>query len=99
MPYRIVRFTREFFDQLDEQLPEERPGDGTPSASDFLLFDLPPVRDRLAEDFELYTTAVPPDARVRLCIGTGVLVPYFALYAMLTERGDVEVLGVTISLE
>lgn len=44
---RIVRFTAEFYDRLDELLPEQRGDDGTPSVTDFLLLDLPRVRDAL----------------------------------------------------
>jgi hypothetical protein len=49
---RQVRFAEQFFDRLDELLPPERPGDGGPSASDFLLHDLPNVIDALAESYE-----------------------------------------------
>lgn len=52
MPERQVRFTEELFDRLDTLLPGERGLDGTPSVTDFLLFDLPTVRDRRAADFE-----------------------------------------------
>lgn len=52
MPERQVRFTEQFFDQLDRLLPGERGADGTPSVTDMLLLDLPRVRDRLAADYE-----------------------------------------------
>ncbi len=52
MPEVQVRFTEQFFDRLDLLLPDERGLDGTPSVTDFLLFDLPTVRDELATDFE-----------------------------------------------
>ena len=45
---RQVRFTEEFFERLDVLLPEERGTDGTPSVTDFLVFEVPPIRDRLA---------------------------------------------------
>jgi hypothetical protein len=48
VPDRTVRFTEQFFDRLDELLPEQRASDGTPSITDFLLLDLPAIRDRLA---------------------------------------------------
>jgi hypothetical protein len=47
---RQVRFTEQFFERLDSLLPTERGADGTPSVTDFLLLDLPAVRDRLASD-------------------------------------------------
>lgn len=52
MPERQVRFTHSFFDQLDVLLPAERGADGSPSATDFLLYELPRIRDLLAADFE-----------------------------------------------
>ena len=47
---RQIRFTEQFFDQLDLLLPSERGADGTPSITDFLLIDLPRVRDQPAID-------------------------------------------------
>ena len=51
MAERAVRFTEEFFDRLSLLLDEERGVDGTPSVTDFIVFELPPLRDRLAADF------------------------------------------------
>lgn len=96
---RVVRFAPSFFDDLDQLLPARRLADGTPSESDFLVFDIPPARDRLAENFEANTTVVPPGGHVRVMVATGVLVPYFALYAVLADDGAVEVLSVSISLD
>ena len=94
----VVRFTPSFFEELDRLLPAERRNDGTPSATDFLLLDLPAVRDRLAADFEAVTVVVPPEGDVRVCVAAGVLVERFALYAV--RRGDdVAVIGISIDLE
>jgi hypothetical protein len=49
---RVVRFTEQSFDRLEAFLPEERGPDGSPSLTDFLLLDLPVIRDRLAADYE-----------------------------------------------
>lgn len=51
MTGRQVRFDESFFAKLDELLPPERGADETPSASDFLVVDLPRLRDRLSLDF------------------------------------------------
>jgi hypothetical protein len=83
---RQVRFTEQFFEALDERFPTERGADGTPSATDFLLIDLPAVRDRLANDFDRWTLPTT-DQEVRVCIGAGILVERFALFAALV--GDV----------
>jgi len=48
---RQVRVDPTFFDRLDELLAPERGSDGTPSATDFLLHDLPAIIDLLAEDW------------------------------------------------
>ena len=85
MPDRVVRFTEAFFDRLAELLPEERPGDGTPSMTDFLLFDIPAVRDQLAADCESSTLpTAEPD--VRVYVGSGLMVPRFALFAVVADN-------------
>jgi hypothetical protein len=81
---RQVRFTEQFFDRLDQLLPDERGHDGTPSVTDFLLLELPAVRDDLAEDFE-HRTLPTDDPDVRVYIGTGVLVRAYAIYASLVD--------------
>lgn len=93
---RPVRFTDGFFDRLDTLLPNERSVDGTPSATDFLVFDLPPIRDRLARNFEGETLpTVEPS--IRVCIG-GVLLRYVALFAQLGADGSVEVVWLSLDM-
>ena len=96
MPERQVRFTEQFFDRLDELLPTERSAVGAPSVTDFLLIDLPTVRDRLAADFERNTLDTG-DPGTRVFIGSGVLVSRFAIFAAL-ESGIVEAFWLTIEL-
>jgi hypothetical protein len=81
VPDRQVRFTDQFFDRLDELLPDERREDGTPSVTDFLLFELPAIGDDLADDFEHWTLPTD-DPDVRVYIGKGVLVRAYAIYAI-----------------
>ncbi len=83
---RQVRFTEQFFDRIDALLPGERGADGSPSVTDFLLLDLPAVRDRLAADYENNTLATG-DPEVRVYIGSGILVGRFAIYTAV--EGDV----------
>ena len=91
---RQVRFTEQFFNRLDWLLPDERGADGTPSVTDFLLLDLPAVRDAIATDFEGRTFETDdPDARAY--IGTGVLVGAFAIYAAI-EGDAIEAFWITI---
>ncbi len=91
-----VRFTEEFFDQL-ELLPTERGADGTPSVTDFLLLELPSVRDQLATDF-VGSTLGTDDPDIRVFIGAGILVGRFAVFGVLD--GDiVEAFWVTIDAD
>jgi len=95
MPERQVRFTHSFFDRLDELLPAERGADGGLSATDFLLYELPRMRDLLAADFEGNTLPAdePP---VRLFVGAGALVKSVAVYALVAPDGAVEVIWLLI---
>ena len=98
MPDRSVRFLPQFFDELDSQLPDQRSADGAPSAADFLLYDLPSIRDLLASDFERYTLAVPEAGPVRAFIGAGNLVSSVAIYAYLDDEDTVAVVAIDIYL-
>lgn len=55
---RQVRVAPSFFGRLDELLPEDRSAEGAPSTADFLLHEVPPLIDLLAEDYESTTLAV-----------------------------------------
>ncbi len=90
-PRRVVRVTQQFFDRLDELFPSSRGADGEPSATDFLLHELPTVIDRLAEDFEGASVSVSDGSEVRAFISDGTLVAYFAVYAVLDEQDSVEI--------
>ena len=91
---RQVRFTEQFFDRLDELLTSERGAEGEPSITDFLLFDLPAVSDRLGSNFEEYTLETG-DPEVRVYIGAGILIARFAIYVAL-ERNVVEAFWLTV---
>jgi hypothetical protein len=94
MPDRQVRCTDSFFDRLDSLFADERGADGSPSATDFLLYDIPRIRDRLASDFE--GNALPTDdPDVRVYIGSGVLVTTVAVYAV-SVRDVVEVIWLSV---
>jgi hypothetical protein len=82
---RQIRFTEQFFDRLDVVLPSERGSDGTPSVTDFLLLDLPRVRDRLVSNY-LGNTLATDDPDVRVYIGAGVLVSRYAIFV--AEEGE-----------
>jgi hypothetical protein len=94
VPDRLVRFSEQFFNRISWLLPEDRGLDGTPSITDFLLLDLPRVRDRLAADY-LANTFATDEGDVRVCMSAGVLTACFALYCAL-EGETVEVFWLTI---
>lgn len=96
MTRRQVRVATSFFDRLDELLPAERGADGTPSATDFLLHDLPAIIDLLAVDFERRTVPVADDPEIRVLVAAGVLVPFVAVYAVRSADDAVEVIYVEL---
>ena len=57
-PRRAVRVTESFFDRLDELLTADRTVAGGPSATDFLLHEMPAIIDSLALAFEASTHPV-----------------------------------------
>jgi hypothetical protein len=95
VPEREVRFTEQFFDRLDWLLPEERSSMGEPSVTDFLLMELPTIRDLLSSRFEDVTVATS-DPDVRVCVVTGVLVKAVAVFASIDQRDRVEVFWLVI---
>lgn len=94
---RRVRFTEEFFERLDVLLPEERGADGTPSVTDFLVFEVPPIRDRLAAD-AVGTTMPSLNPWIRVGVTAGVLIKRIAVYAVIS-RGEVEVFDLDLDLD
>ncbi len=94
---RQVRFTEQFFDRLELLFPTERGIDGASSMTDFLLLELPSVRDRLATDFAGSTLATD-DPDITVFIGAGILVSRFAIFAALDDD-IVEAFWITIDAE
>lgn len=52
MNRRAVRVDPQFFTELDAHLGETRGPNGEPSASDFLLIELPTIADAFGERFD-----------------------------------------------
>ena len=94
MTERSVRFTESFFDRLEELLPTERGADRTPSITDFLVFEIPGLRDGLAADAIRSTTSTAVEG-IRAYVGVGILVPAILVYVAVDEL-DVEVLDISI---
>lgn len=96
MTHREVRVTEQFFSRLDELLPAERPGDGRPSATDFLLYDLPNVIESLADGYDRVTMPSGYDGHTRVLVATGLLTVAFVVYVRLSGADVVEVFYVDI---
>jgi len=95
---REVRVTEQFFDDLDDQLADERGTNGEPSATDFLVMDLPAIVETFAERFEELPEAHPGVPIGRIAIGAGVLVSAFAVYGVELAGGAIELVGIDIDL-
>ena len=89
---REVRVSPSFFERLDELLPDERTPDGRPSATDFLLHELPSIIDLLATDYERVTLEVEEVPGVRVLVTAGRLVARVAFYVALAPDDGVEVI-------
>jgi hypothetical protein len=95
---RIVRVAPEFFTRLDELLPAKRQANGEPSATDFLLHELPRVIDRVALDVESSTFVVANDPAVRVFTSSGLLVAFLAVYLVVTFDGSIDILHLELDL-
>lgn len=95
---REVRVTELFFDDLDRQLDQERGPNGEPSATDFLVMDLPAIVERFAERFDTLPEVRVGEPAVRVAVGTGVLVAAFAIYGVELADGSIELIGLDVDL-
>lgn len=93
---RVVRVSADFLEQLDRQLGAERGPSGEPSATDFIVLDLPTIVERFGTQFDELPEAIAgvPDARV--VVGTGHVVRFFVVYGLLLTDGAIELLGIDI---
>ena len=71
---RVVRVTDSFFDQLDTYFGSERGPNGEPSATDFIVLELPAIVERFATDFDGLPEIVDRVPAGRMLITSGVLV-------------------------
>ncbi len=69
-----------------------------PQPPNFLLHELPPIIDVLAESYEARTIATPDDPDIRMIVVAGVLVSAVARYVTLAADGAVEIIGLRIDL-
>lgn len=93
-----VRVDPQFFTELDAQLGESRGPNGEPSASDFLLIDLPSLSAVIAEGFEELPALYPDRDDYRYLVGTGVLVSAVTITTQLVADGSIVLFGIDIDL-
>ena len=98
MSRRSVRVDPRFFTELDAQLGESRGPNGEPSASDFLLVDLPTLSEVFAEHFEELPTLYPDRDDYRYLVATGLLVRAATITAQLVPDGSIVLFGIDIDL-
>ena len=91
---RVVRVADAFFEQLDA---DRGPG-GEPSATDFLVLDLPVIVEHFATDFEDLPEIIDGVPQARMLIATGRLVRAFAVYGLLASDGSIDLIGVELDL-
>lgn len=96
MARREVRVAESFFEELDRQLPSDRGAHGEPSATDFLLIDLPAIADEFAARFDELPPAAPGVSSIRMFLGSAVLVPAVVVHGVEVTDGIVHLVGVEI---
>jgi hypothetical protein len=93
---RQVRVSDSFFQQLDELFGAERGEDGEPSATDFLVVELPTVIERFARDFDGLPMVIVGVPNGRVLLVTGRLVPVLAVFGVLVSGDFIELVGLTV---
>lgn len=81
---------------LDRQLRPDRGPNGEPSATDFLVIDLPEIVAAIAVGFDDLPEVVDGLSSARVYIGAGALVSGVAVYAVAVAHGVVELIGIEI---
>ena len=71
---------------------------GEPSATDFLVLDLPVVVDRFATGFEHLPEMIDGVPQARMLIATGRLVRAFVMYGLLGLDGAVDLIGIELDV-
>lgn len=81
---------------LDLQLRPDRGPNGEPSATDFVVIDLPEIVEAFAVRFAQLPEVVEGLESARIYIGAGALVSGVAVYGVEIADGVVELIGVEI---
>ncbi len=97
-PRRRVRVAESFFGQLDDLLPTDRGPNGEPSATDFLVLDLPAIVDQVATAFDQLPEVIEGIPAARMLISTGRLVSRLVVYALEAADGSVDLIGIDLDI-
>ncbi|MEM9712005.1 MAG: hypothetical protein AAGA17_07280 [Actinomycetota bacterium] len=96
MTRRTVRIDSQFFAELDAQLDETRGPNGEPSATDFLLIDLPTIAEGFAERFDELPSLYPDRSDYRYLVATGRLVRAVVVTGQLVDHDSIVLFGIDI---
>lgn len=97
-PRRRVRVAESFFEQLDELLPSDRGPNGEPSATDFLVIDLPSIVDSFATGFDALPEVIEGVPAARMLIAIGRLVGRFVVFGLEAADGSIDLIGLDLDL-
>ncbi len=96
MTRRKVRVDTFFFAELDAQLSESRGPAGEPSASDFLVIDLPTISDAFAEHFDEFPPTYKDRDDYRHLVVTGMLVRAALVVGQLVDDDTIVLVSIDI---
>ena len=98
MTRRTVRVDQQFFTELDAQLGETRGPNGEPSASDFLLIELPTIAETFGERFDELLRLYPERDDYRYLVTGGPLVYAVVVVGQLINEDTISLFGIEIDL-
>ncbi len=98
MTRRTVRVDQQFFTELDAQLGETRGPNGEPSASDFLLIELPTIAETFGERFDELLRLYPERDDYRYLVAGGRLVYAVVVVGQLINDDTISLFGIEIDL-
>lgn len=98
MTRRTVRVDQQFFTELDAQLGETRGPNGEPSASDFLLIELPTIAETFGERFDDLLRLYPERDDYRYLVAGGRLVYAVVVVGQLINDDTISLFGIEIDL-
>jgi hypothetical protein len=95
---RTVSVDQQFFTELDAQLGETRGPNGEPSASDFLLIELPTIAETFGERFDELLRLYPERDDYRYLVAGGRLVYAVVVVGQLINDDTISLFGIEIDL-